>query len=275
MGLMAPSPLNHQVKHPSMGMARPPPPACLTKTMSPQRTLSLSSPSQPSLNRGGKSLVEHHAATVLQCWKRRLWLCCWFDQQAKLKEKCLRLQTLCHGASTYTRLVGVNCHPPPTPTIKPSDPKVSNHPFCNCGQQLPLRKRARRPKQRHRRPGQRHWPRAPVSGGGALCMPLCFWATQTTVVAATLPAGAGRLQFTPYLPPHKAATAIQHAYRSYLRDRHYWQQVVESTFSLEVNKLECNMALAMHDLKDSDDLVYTSQSGLWLFGTWTAMFVHM
>ncbi len=100
-------------------------------------------------------------------------------------------------------------------------------------------------------------PVLPILGGGALCMPLCFWATQTTVAAATLPAGAGRSQFTPYLPPHKAATAIQHAYRSYLRDWHYWQQVAESAFSLEVYKLECNMALAMRDLKDSDDLVYT------------------
>jgi hypothetical protein len=53
LGLMAPSPLNHQVKSSSTGMTSPPPPACLTKTMSPQRTLSLSSPSQPSLNRGG------------------------------------------------------------------------------------------------------------------------------------------------------------------------------------------------------------------------------
>jgi hypothetical protein len=56
LGLMAPSPLNHQVKRPSTGMARPPPPARLTKTTSPQRTLSLLSPSQPSLNRGGASM---------------------------------------------------------------------------------------------------------------------------------------------------------------------------------------------------------------------------
>ncbi len=37
----------------------------------------------------------------------------------------------------------------------------------------------------------------------------------------------------------------------------YRQQVAESAFSLEVYKLERNMALAMCDLKDSDDLVYT------------------
>ncbi len=64
-------------------------------------------------------------------------------------------------------------------------------------------------------------------------MPLCFWATQTAVAAADLPTGAGRSQFTPYLPPHTAATAIQHVYWSYLRNKPYWLQVAESTFSFE------------------------------------------
>ncbi len=64
-------------------------------------------------------------------------------------------------------------------------------------------------------------------------MPLCFWATQTAVAAADLHTRAGRLQFTPYLPPHTAATAIQHVYRSYLRNRPYRLQVAESTFSFE------------------------------------------
>jgi hypothetical protein len=99
--------------------------------------------------------------------------------------------------------------------------------------------------------------RAPDSGGGALCMPLCFWATQTAVIAADLPTGAGRPQFTPYLPPHKAATVIQHVYHSCLCDRPYRQQVAKSAFSHEMYVLERNMALAMRDLKDSDDLVYT------------------
>ncbi len=141
LGPMAPSPLNHQVKCPSTGMARPPPPACLTKTTSPQRMLSLSSPSQPSLNRGGASLAEHQAATVLQCWKLRIWLCCWFDQQATLKQKCLRLQALCRGALAYASLVWGYCRPPPTPTKKTSDLKVLRHPFCTRGQLLPSRKR--------------------------------------------------------------------------------------------------------------------------------------
>ncbi len=56
-------------------------------------------------------------------------------------------------------------------------------------------------------------------------MPLCFWATQTAVAAADLPTGAGRSQFTPYLPPHTAATAIQHVYRSYLRNKPYRLQL--------------------------------------------------
>ncbi len=64
-------------------------------------------------------------------------------------------------------------------------------------------------------------------------MPLCFWATQTAVAAADLPTGAGRSQFTPYLPPHTAATAIQHVYRSYLCNKPYRLQVAESAFSFE------------------------------------------
>ena len=124
MGLMAPSPRNHQVKRPSTGMARPPPPARLTKTTSPQRTLSSSSPSHPSLNRGGASLAKHRAATILQCWKRRIWLCCWFDQQATLKQKRLRLQALCRGTSAYASSVWGCRRPPPTLTEKTSDPKV-------------------------------------------------------------------------------------------------------------------------------------------------------
>jgi hypothetical protein len=48
-------------------------------------------------------------------------------------------------------------------------------------------------------------------------MPLCFWATQTAVAALGLFVGAGRSNFTPYLPPHSAASRIQLAYRSYIR----------------------------------------------------------
>ncbi len=48
-------------------------------------------------------------------------------------------------------------------------------------------------------------------------MPLCFWATQTVVAASGLFVGATRSKFTPYLPPHSAASHIQLAYQSYVR----------------------------------------------------------
>jgi hypothetical protein len=211
---MVPSPLNHQVKRPSTGMARPPPPARLTKTTSPQRTLSSSSPSQLSLNRGGASLAEHRAATILQCWKRRIWLCCWFDQQATLKQKRLRLQALCRGALAYASSVWGYRRPPPTPTKKISDPKVLRHPFHTPGKPLPPRKRGRRHKQPRRRPGRRHRPRAPDSGGGSSCMPLIFWAAQTMAASTLL--GVGEPKLTSYISPTSAATSIQQTYRLYL-----------------------------------------------------------
>ncbi len=48
-------------------------------------------------------------------------------------------------------------------------------------------------------------------------MPLCFWATQTVVAASSLFVGATRSKFTPYLSPHSAASRIQLAYQSYIR----------------------------------------------------------
>ena len=59
-----------------------------------------------------------------------------------------------------------------------------------------------------------HWS-DPLSGGGPLCMPLCYWATQTAVAPIDLCVGLGRLALKPYLPPHKAATVIQRAYLSH------------------------------------------------------------
>ena len=158
------------------------------------------------------------AATTLQCWKRRIWLSRWFAQQAQLRQKRHRLRLLCRGASAYARSVRGDRQPPPTPTEKSSDPKVFNHPFRSRGQPLPPRKMRRRHKRPRRRPGRRHRPRAPDSGGGPLCMPLCFWATQTVVAASVLFVGATRSKFIPYLPPHTAATIIQRAYRSHCVD---------------------------------------------------------
>ena len=67
-GPMAPTPaITPQVSSPLPGKARPPTPARATQTASPQQKQSLSSPSPATLQRGGASLAEHRAATVLQC----------------------------------------------------------------------------------------------------------------------------------------------------------------------------------------------------------------
>ena len=214
-GPMAPSPaITPQVSSPSSSKARPCMPARLTKTASPHHKQSSSSPSPAIPRRGGASLAEHRAATVLQCWKRRIWLRRWFDQQALLKQKRLRLQALCRGASTYASSVRGNRRPPPAPTDKSSDPKVLRHPFRTRGQPLPPRKRGRRHKRPRRRPGRRHRPRAPDSGGGPLCMPLFFWAAQTTAAYNLL--GVGETTLKIYISPISAASKIQSAYRHHL-----------------------------------------------------------
>jgi hypothetical protein len=79
------------------------------------------------------------ATTTIQCWKWRIWLDCWFAQQAPQCQKCLRLQLLCCGASAYAVSVRGHCQPPPTLTNKTSDPKILHHPFQDCG--LPRNKK--------------------------------------------------------------------------------------------------------------------------------------
>jgi hypothetical protein len=153
-GPMAPTPaITPQVSSPLASKARPPTPAHFTKTASHYQMQSLSSLSPAIPKRGGASLAEHQAAAVLQCWKRHIWLPCWFDQQALLKQKRLCLQALCRGALTYASLVWGNRRPPPTPTKKTSNPKVLCHPFRTCGQPLPPRKRGQRHKQPRCCPG--------------------------------------------------------------------------------------------------------------------------
>jgi hypothetical protein len=93
------------------------------------------------------------AATTLQCWKRRIWLDHWFAQQDIQRQKCLRLQSLCRGASAYAMSVWGDCQSPPTLTDNPSDPKVLRHPFRDRGLPLPQQRRARRNNCPHRRPG--------------------------------------------------------------------------------------------------------------------------
>ncbi len=131
-------------------------------------------------------------------------------------QKHLRLQLLCRGTLAYAMSVWGNRQPPLTWTNKTSDPKVLHHPFWDRGLPLPWRRRAWQNNHPCCCPGQRHWPRAPDSGGGPLCMPLCFWATQTALAALGLFWGAGRSKFTSFLPPHSAATFFQHAYQSHV-----------------------------------------------------------
>jgi len=243
-GLMAPSPATTGAAMPSPSLARRSPsarstPSHPTRTMggsskgsmAPSSASSRTAPPSPSsaspssparfspspsiILGEGASLAEHRAATVLQCWKRRIWLRRWFDQQALLKQKRLCLQALCRGASTYASSVRGNRRPPPTPTKKSSDPKVLNQPFRSRGQPLPPRKMRRRHKRPRRRPGRRHRPRAPNtdSGGGPSCMPMVFWAAQT--IAASTLLGVGATTLTIYISPTSAASKIQQAYRFY------------------------------------------------------------
>ncbi len=55
----------------------------------------------------------------------------------------------------------------------------------------------------------------PILEGGRCACHFVFWAAQTAVAASELCVGTGRSLFSPYLPPHTAATAIQCMYRSY------------------------------------------------------------
>jgi hypothetical protein len=202
-GLMAPSLATPGATTPSLHLASPSSPAWST-------------PSPPTTTGGGATAAEHHATTTLQCWKRCIWLSHWFAQQAEQHQRCLRLRSLCRGALAYAMLVWGNCQPPPTPTNKTSDPKVLHHPFRDCGLPLPQRRRARRNNHPPHCPGQRHWPHAPDTGGGLLCMSLIFWATQTTAASDLLGVGDGSMS-TSYISPTSAASLIQLAYRSYVR----------------------------------------------------------
>jgi hypothetical protein len=93
------------------------------------------------------------AATTIQCWKRHIWLDRWFAQQALQCQKRLRLQLLCRDALAYAALVWGDRRPPPTPTDKPSNPKVLRHPFRGRGLLLPQRRRARQTNRPRCHPG--------------------------------------------------------------------------------------------------------------------------
>ena len=154
--------------------------------------------------------------------------------------------------------------PPSTPTNKPSDPKVLRHPFRDRGLPLPWRRQARQNKRPCRRPGQRHWPRAPDSGGGPLCMPLIFWTTQTMAASDLLGVGTCGSTFTPYISPTTTATTIQMAYRCYItrwvtqqRAFHSWYVEWPTLLLLAQVRLEYNMTCTMRALTDSDCFVYS------------------
>ncbi len=169
----------------------------------------------------------------------------------------------CCVASAYAVSVRGDCRPPPTPTDKTSDPKVLRHPFRDRGLPLPQRRQARQNNRPRCRPGRRHWPRAPNSGGGPLCMPLCLWAAQSAVAASELCVETRRSLFSPYLPPHTAATAIQHVYRSYIDkvDKEWeWRLKLSSARYA----LERDMNRAMRDLRDSNTFVYSVCDSYWI-----------
>jgi hypothetical protein len=183
-------------------------PARLTTTPTRSSLGSSSAPTPPTTTGGGApaAITIHHAATTLVCWVRRTWLRRRFTQQRRM-----RLRAFCRGTSAYAVLVRGARQPPPTPTDISSDPKVLRHPVRDRGQPLPQRRRARRLNRPRRHPGWRHRPRAPDCGGGPPCMPLCFWAAHTSVVALDASVGTGT--------PHTATIEIQRACQPHVVDR--------------------------------------------------------
>jgi hypothetical protein len=91
-------------------------------------------------------------------------------------------------------------------------------------------------------------------------MPLCFWDAQSAVASLELCVGIRRLLFSPYLPPHTAATAIQRTYRSYVDKVWEWRlKLFSAGYSLEHN-----MNQAMRDLRDSNTFVYLVCDSYWI-----------
>jgi hypothetical protein len=83
------------------------------------------------------------------------------------------------------------------------------------------------------------------------------------VAASELCVGTGRLLFSPYLPPHTAATAIQRVYPSYVdKIDKEWEWRLK--LSLAGYALEGNMNQAMPDLQDSDTFVILVCNSYWI-----------
>jgi hypothetical protein len=83
------------------------------------------------------------------------------------------------------------------------------------------------------------------------------------VAASDLGVGIGRLAFKTYLPPHTAATAIQHAYHSHVVDKSIDDQVWQISLEDSKFKLEHDMFCAMRDLRNNDDFVFFVSSFFW------------
>ncbi len=190
-GSMAPLPTPQRAAKQSLSLAWQTPAHLMMTALS-------NAPSPPPTKGGGATAAEHRATITLHCWKRRIWLSPWFSQQALQRQKPLHLQSLGCGALAYNVSFQDDRCPPPTPPDRTSDPKVLCHPFRDRSCPLPQRRWAQQSNHTHCHLGQRHWSRAPNSGGGPLCMPLCFWATQTVVAALDIGDWIGWLSFRPY-----------------------------------------------------------------------------
>jgi hypothetical protein len=94
-------------------------------------------------------------------------------------------------------------------------------------------------------------------------MPLCFWAAQSAVAASELCVGTGRSLFSPYLPPHTAATAIQRVYHSYVDEvDQEWEWRVKLSSAGYALKRDMNQA--MRDFWDSYTFVFSVCNSYWI-----------
>jgi hypothetical protein len=83
------------------------------------------------------------------------------------------------------------------------------------------------------------------------------------VAALELCVGTGRSLFSPYLPPHTAATAIQCVYSSYIdKVDKEWEWRLQ--LSLAGYELRRDMNRAMRELQDSDTFVYLVCDSYWI-----------
>jgi hypothetical protein len=232
---------------PTEGVATPSLSSTQNSMPAHQATTALSNAPSPPPITGGGTVAEHSTNTTIFCWIPLIQLHCGFLLQ---HQKCIK--ALCCGTLLYAVSVLGNRSSPPPPTNTSSDPKILRHLFRERGQPLPWQRQTRRKTCCHLRKGWRIRPCASDNKGGPLCMPLCFWAAQTAVAASELCVGTGRSMFSPYLPPHTAATAIQRVYPSSVdKESEGWQKLSWAGYALD-----CDMNWAMCNLQDSNTFVF-------------------